>query len=70
MKDTTKDILDRIHEETALHLLRRVQSGEASAQELGVVVKFLKDNGATFDIMTKESPLANLLESLPFDVNE
>jgi hypothetical protein len=64
-----KDILERIHEETALHLLRRVQTGEASAQELGVVVKFLKDNGATYDIITKESPLGNLLENLPFDIS-
>lgn len=68
MSDKVKLMLDRLHEETALHLLKRVESGEASAQELGVVVKFLKDNGSTYDIITKDSPLANLLDSLPFDV--
>jgi len=33
-------------------------------------VKFLKDNNANLDVVTAESPLGNLLESLPFDINE
>jgi len=45
-------------------------SGEATASELSVAVKFLKDNGASLDVVTAESPLANLLESLPFDMSE
>lgn len=67
--DKFKTMLDRLHEETALTLLRRVESGEASAQELGVVIKFLKDNGAVYDVITSDSSLSNLLESLPFDID-
>lgn len=67
--DKFKTMLDRLHEETALTLLRRVESGEATAQELGVVIKFLKDNGAVYDVITSDSSLSNLLESLPFDID-
>lgn len=67
-KESLKLTLDRLHEEVAIDLLRRVQSGEASPQELSVVVKFLKDNNATLDVVTTESPLGNLLENLPFDL--
>ena len=62
-----KDILDKLHESVAKDLLDRVRSGEATSAELSVAVKFLKDNGAVNDIVTAESPLANLLEELPFD---
>jgi hypothetical protein len=50
--------------------LARVRSGEATASELSVAVKFLKDNGASLDVITAESPMASLLEGLPFDVAE
>jgi len=48
----------------------RVRSGEATASELSVAVKFLKDNGASLDVIMAESPMANLLQDLPFDVAE
>jgi len=35
-----------------------------------VAVKFLKDNGASLDVIMAESPMANLLQDLPFDVGE
>lgn len=63
-----RDILDTLHEAVAKELLDRVKNGEATASELSVAVKFLKDNNASLDVITSESPVANLLDSLPFDV--
>ena len=66
----TKNILDQLHDSVATDLLNRIKSGEASASELSVAVKFLKDNNATLDVITAESPMANLLDALPFDTEE
>ena len=65
-----RNILDDLHDTVAKDLLSRIQSGEASASELSVAVKFLKDNNATLDVITAESPMANLLDALPFDTEE
>ena len=62
-----KDKLDLLHECVAEELLARVKSGEATSAELSVAVKFLKDNGASHDVITAESPMANLLKELPFE---
>lgn len=67
---TEKELMDSLHTEVTKDLLIRVRSGEASASELSVAVKFLKDNGASLDVITAESPMAGLLESLPFDTAE
>ena len=63
----SREILDSLHDAVSQELLLRVRSGEATASELSVAVKFLKDNGASLDVITAESPLGSLLESLPFD---
>ena len=65
-----RNILDDLHDSVAKDLLNRIKSGEASASELSVAVKFLKDNGATHDVIHAESPMANLLDALPFDTEE
>lgn len=65
-----KDIIDLLHSAVAQDLLQRVQSGEATSQELSVAVKFLKDNGANLDVITAENPMADLLSALPFDMSE
>ena len=62
--------MDALHEVVTKELLARVRSGEATASELSVAVKFLKDNGASLDVITAESPMANLLEGLPFEAAE
>ena len=62
-----KKILDELHEGVAKDLLMKVKSGEATASELSVATKFLKDNGAVHEVVTSESPMANLLEALPFE---
>ena len=67
---TEKELMDTLHDAVTKELLLRVQSGEASASELSVAVKFLKDNGASLDVITAESPMASLLEGLPFDAAE
>lgn len=64
---TENKLMDMLHEVVTKELLARVQSGEATASELSVAVKFLKDNGASLDVITAESPMANLLENLPFE---
>ena len=56
-----KDIIDALHGAVAQELLARVKAGEATASELSVATKFLKDNGASLDVITAESPMANLL---------
>lgn len=65
-----KQQMDTLHDAVTQELLLRVKSGEATASELSVAVKFLKDNGASLDVITAESPMAGLLESLPFDAAE
>lgn len=65
-----REQLEILHTAVASELLDRVKSGEATASELSVAVKFLKDNNANLDVVTAESPLGNLLESLPFDVTD
>ena len=67
---TDRDLLDKLHEVVTQELLMRVRSGEATASELSVAVKFLKDNGASLDVIMAESPMANLLQDLPFDAAE
>lgn len=60
----SEELLGRLHDAVAADLLRRVLSGEASAQELSVVVKFLKDNGIEA-LPADNSPLKRLADALP-----
>jgi len=64
---TERDMLDALHDAVAKDLLARVASGEATSAELSVAVKYLKDNNANLDVVTSESPVADLLKNLPFD---
>lgn len=60
-------ILQDLFNAVADDLLRKIQSGEATAAELSVARAFLKDNG--IDATPGQSePLKNLVDSLPFDV--
>ncbi len=67
---TENKLMEALHDAVTKDLLQRVVSGEATASELSVAVKFLKDNGASLDVITAESPMANLLENLPFESAE
>lgn len=67
---TENKLMEALHDAVTKDLLQRVVSGEATASELSVAVKFLKDNGASLDVITAESPMASLLENLPFEAGE
>lgn len=61
-----KDLLNRLHSKLIEILIYKIQSGEASAGDLGVARQFLKDNGV--DISAKDSePLMRLNRVLPFN---
>lgn len=64
-QDKIKNVLDKLHSDVAQDLLDRVNSGEATAAELGIAIKFLKDNNVTVDIEDSE-PVLNLAKALPF----
>jgi hypothetical protein len=59
--------MEALHVAVAQDLLAKIQSGEASAAELSAAIKFLKDNGIEA-LPTEGSPLGNLVDSLPFNV--
>jgi hypothetical protein len=44
-KKAKEAVLNELHALTAKHLIARIKSGEASAQEINAAIKFLKDNG-------------------------
>jgi hypothetical protein len=55
----SEDLLNGLHQMVAQDLINRIQSGEASIQEVNAAIKFLKDNDVTADI-TFNKPLAAL----------
>tara|TARA_R100000808_G_C2043629_1_gene82148 strand:- start:65 stop:283 length:219 start_codon:yes stop_codon:yes gene_type:complete len=61
-----KDLFKQLHEGLALELLERIKNGEAKPADLSVARQFLKDNGVDA-IATPDSPLKQLVDSLPFD---
>ena len=65
-----KKLIDDLHAEVTQQLLLRVRSGEATASERSVAVKFLKDNGASLDVIMSDNPMASLLNELPFDIGD
>lgn len=63
-------LLGSLHEAVADDLLRKVQSGEATAQELNAAIKFLKDNDIGV-VRSQGDKLSEIAKSLPdFDVDE
>ena len=61
----SEELLEQLHKLTAEELINRIVSGEATAGELGVAVRFLKDNG--IDVSEKaESPMLGLASVVPF----
>lgn len=60
----SESILAALHEATAMELLGRVKSGEASPAELSAAIKFLKDNGIEA-VATPDNNIGKLMASLP-----
>lgn len=69
MTRKVSEVLNDLHGALAEELLDRVRSGEAKPSDLGVAVRFLKDNGIEA-IPTDGSYLQQLFEELPFDEDE
>jgi hypothetical protein len=64
MSDDANEALRNLHTEIANDLLRRVKTGDATAQELAVAIKFLANNH--IEAVTKPgSKLDQLHKSLP-----
>lgn len=62
-----KELLENLHRAVAEDLLDKIKSGEATAAEISAAIKFLKDNGIEA-IPNAGSPLGDLVDSLPFNV--
>lgn len=60
----SEELLGLLHDAVAGDLLRRVKSGEATASEMSVVVKFLKDNGIEA-LPTDNNNLGKLAKEMP-----
>ena len=60
----SEELLGQLHEAVTLDLLIRVKSGKASPAELNAAIKLLQNNGIEA-ILTEESPLKALMDSLP-----
>lgn len=65
----SNELLKNLHNAVAVDLLEKVESGAATAAELSAAIKFLKDNGIEA-LPTEGSALGNLVDSLPFNVEE
>lgn len=66
----SEELLGKLHDMVASDLLRRIETGEATAQELAQAIKFLKDNGIEA-IPVEDGKLQELANKLPnFDPEE
>lgn len=57
--------MEALHTAVAQNLLTTITSGQASPSEMSNAIRFLKDNGID-SALVPESPLMNLVDSLPF----
>ena len=64
-----QELLGQLHNELASQLLKRIQSGDATASDLSVARQFLKDNGID-QVPAKSTPIGKLAAILPFDEDE
>ena len=60
-----EDVLANLFDAAVDDLLKKVQSGEATAGDYKNIIQLFKDNGITCEIK-KGSPFARLAEVLPF----
>jgi hypothetical protein len=54
-KRAKDEIMGKLHEKLAAELLKRVESGEASSQDLNAAIKFLQNNGIQGEVEADES---------------
>lgn len=64
-----RNLLDAIHTQMCENLLVAVRDPEnLTPAMIAAVSKFLADNGAKLGVVTSKSPMGNLLDNLPFEV--
>jgi len=61
---------DQLNNVLADHFLKMLARGELTAQELAVITKYVKDNGGSLDVITSDSPVASILDRLPYQAVE
>ena len=61
---------DSLHAGMADFYLQKLQAGDLTAAEQSCVLKFLSDNGMRYGVITSKSPIAELLEAMPFKPGE
>ena len=64
-----EELLKELHIGSIQLLLDRIKSGEATAAELSVAVKLLKDHGIT-SVIEEGKPIFELAKNLPFKFEE
>lgn len=64
-----EETLSDLHKLVAVFLKTKIESGEATGAEINAAIKFLKDNDISA-VAAPDSPLANLVDSMPFDVDD
>lgn len=75
MSKATEELLDQLHGLVAKDLIDKIKSGEATAQDLGAAIRFLKENNVQAD-PSENKNLGELyetvtsVEDLPFTVGE
>lgn len=63
------DILSQLHSAIPKYILDKINDGSATAADLAVAVKFLKDNGV--DCVASENPgVTSLAEGMQFPVGD
>jgi len=71
----SEDLLNTLHQMIEKDLIDRIQSGEASIQEISAAIRFLKDNEVVADIEYNK-PIKQLADAvtvvaeLPFDTED
>lgn len=68
MTKASPDALADLHAQVARVLAAQLAGAEPDPRILANAIKFLKDNGIT-SALTPDSPLGNLVESMPFDTD-
>jgi hypothetical protein len=77
MSKANTDVMDKLHGLVAKKLIEKIESGEATAADYGVAIKFLKDNSVLADPSLNETlgKLQRAMEKqvptvLPFPVSK
>lgn len=69
MSKATEDLLGELHGAMATAMKKKLDSGEYTAADLGVIRQFLKDNGINAD-PEGDSGVTSLADGLPEDIDD